>query len=76
MAPDLLAPLYADYAVFNGPAETSASLMTLLLEEGTERGYLPEPAKSLFICDSAAQEEATNQAFEVEVLRFNVVPGS
>ena len=40
------------------------------------RGYLPKTSKSLFICDSPTKEETTNQAFEAEGLRINVVPGS
>ena len=49
--------------------------MTLLLEREAVRGYFPDLAKSLFICDSPAQEEAPKQAFQVEVLGFNMVPG-
>ena len=50
--------------------------MTLLLEREAVRGYFPDLAKSLFICDSPAQEEATKQAFVEEGLRVNMVPGS
>ena len=53
-APNVLAPFYADDSVLYGPADMSARLMTLLLERGPERGYFPEPSKSLFICDSPA----------------------
>ena len=49
--------------------------MTLLLDQGLMRGYLPEPDKSLLICNSSAQEEASNQEFETEILRVNIVPG-
>ena len=47
--------------------------MTLLLEREAVRGYFPDLAKSLFICDSPAQEEATKQECEVEGLTLNSV---
>ena len=48
---DLLGPFYVDDAAFDGPAERSARLRTLLLNKGLMRVYFPELAKSLFICD-------------------------
>ena len=48
--------------------------MNLLLDQGTERGYLPEPDKSIFICDPPpAQEGAAQREFEAERLTKNVV---
>ena len=72
----LRAPFYSDYAMFGGPADRNAGLMIILLEWGPVRGYYPEPAKSIFICDSPTLEETAKQAFEAEVLKVNVVPGS
>ena len=40
---DLLAPLYVDSDVFDGPADRSSGLTTLLLALGPERGYFHEP---------------------------------
>ena len=62
-APKFMAPLYADNAIFGGPAERSARLMTHILERVMVRGYFPEPPKSLFICNSPPQEKTANQAF-------------
>ena len=74
-APDLLVPIYLNDSAFYGLVNRSARLITLLLEQGTERGYFPEPTKALFICDSPSQEEASNQTLEAEGLRVNMVPG-
>ena len=63
-APDFLAPFYTDYAAFDRLVDSSDRLMTLLLERGSERGYFPKPAKSLFVCYSPAQEERSKQTFE------------
>ena len=74
-APDLLALFYADYATFDGMADRSDRLMTLLLERELVRGYFPVPVKSLFIYDFPAQEETMKKSFESEGLRVNMVPG-
>ena len=50
--------------------------MTLLPDQGPERGYFPEQDKSLFVYDSSTQEETENQKFEAEGLEVNMVPGS
>ena len=71
----ILEKIYADDAAFDGPVDMSSSMMALLLEWGPVRGYSPEPAKSIFICGSHTQKETTNQEFEFEGLRINVVPG-
>ena len=72
--PDLLAPFFADNASFGGPEDRRSRLRTLLLEWGPVRGYLPEPAKSLFICNSPAYEEAVKRSFVAEGLEVKVVP--
>ena len=64
--PGLLSPFYADDAVFDGLARCSAQLLKLLTERGTDRGYVPEPAKSLFILDTLGQKEASRREFAVE----------
>ena len=63
--PVLLSPFYADDAAFDGSARRSAQLLKLLMRRGTDQGYLPEPAKYLFISDTPGQEEASNQEFAV-----------
>ena len=45
----LLSPFYADDAVFDSLARKSAQLLKLLMERGADRGYLPDPSKSLLI---------------------------
>ena len=47
--PTLLSQLYADDAAFDGSKMRSAAQLRLLMDQGPERGYFPEPAKSLFI---------------------------
>ena len=74
--PWLLSPFYADDAAFDGLARRSAQLLKLLTKRGTDRGYFPEPAKSLFISDTPGQEEAAKQEFSVERLTLNFVSGS
>ena len=56
-----LSPFFADDAAFEGLARQSAQLLELLMERGTDRGYFPEPAKSLYISDTPEQEEATRR---------------
>ena len=43
---------------------------------GLDRGYLPDPAKSLFIADSSEQEEVTKREFAVEGIYLNFIGGS
>ena len=72
----LLSPLYADDAAFDGSARQSAQLLKLLMKRGADRGYFPEPDKSLFISDIPGQEEAWRRAFEAEDLALNFVSAS
>ena len=48
----------------------------MLMKRGTDRGYFPDLAKSLFISDTPGQEEAAKREFSVEVLTLNLVSGS
>ena len=59
--PGLLSPFYADDVAFDGLARQSAQLLKILMKRGADRGYLPEPAKSLFISDTPGQEEAAKR---------------
>ena len=46
------------------------------MKRGPDQGYLPKPAKSLFILDTPGQEEAVRREFEAESLVLNFVSGS
>ena len=50
--PTLISPLYVDDAEFDGLARRSAAQLRLLMDQGADRGYFPEPAKSLFIAEN------------------------
>ena len=54
--PGLLSPFYANDAVFDSLAQRNTDLLKLLVKRGTNRGYLTETAKSLFISDTPGQE--------------------
>ena len=47
----LLTPLYADETVFNGSVGGSAHLLKLLMDRGTDQGYISEPSKYFLITD-------------------------
>ena len=66
--PGLLSPFYAEDAAFDGLEGHSAQLLKMLMKRGPDRGYLPEPSKSLFISDTPGQEEAAKREFSVEGL--------
>ena len=65
-----------DDVAFDGLARRSAQLLKLLMKRGPDRGYFPEPAKSLFISDTPGQEEAAKREFDKEGLCLNFVSGS
>ena len=46
------------------------------MKGGLYWGYLPEPAKYLFISDTPGQEEATKREFAIKGLTFNFVSRS
>ena len=72
----LLSLFYADDAAFDGSARHSAQLLKLLMKRGPDRGYLPNPAKSLFISDTPGREAAEIREFAKEGLVLNFVSGS
>ena len=74
--PGLLSPFYADDVPFGGSAQLSAQLLKLLMKRGPDQGYLPEPAKSLFISAPLDQEEAEKWEFAIKGLTLNCVSGS
>ena len=72
----LLSPLYADDAALDSLSRQSAQLLKLLIKRGMDRGYFPEPAKSLFIPNTPWQEEVVKREFAAEGLELNFVSGS
>ena len=46
------------------------------MKRGPDRGYLPEPAKSLFILDTLGQEAGAKREFASEGLTLNFVSDS
>ena len=74
--PGLLFPFYADDAEFDGLVQRNEQLLKMLIKRVTDRGYSPEPAKSLFILDNPGQEEAAKREFAKEKLVLNFVSGS
>ena len=61
--PGLLSPFYADNVAFDGSAQRSSHLLKLLMKRRPDRGYFPEPAKSLFISDTPCQEAGAKREF-------------
>ena len=72
----LLSPFYADNTTFDGLVRRIAQLLKLLIKRGPDRGYFPEPDKSLFISENPGQEEAAKREFAKEGLVLNFVSGS
>ena len=72
----ILSPFYAYHAAFDGSARCIAQLLKLLMKRGTDRGYFPEPYKSLFIADNPGEEEAANKDSAKEGLCLNFVSGN
>ena len=46
------------------------------MERELDRGYFPNPDKSLFISDTPGQEEMAKKEFSVEGVTLNFVSGS
>jgi len=54
--PEVVQPWYADDAAMAGPASKVRKAMMLLQKWGPARGYFPEPAKSIVVCDKTQWE--------------------
>ena len=74
--PGLLTPLYTDGAAFDGLAWRSAQLLKLLMERGSDGGYLSDPDKSLLIVDFLDKEEAVKRKFVAEGIELYFVGGN
>ena len=72
----LLSHFYANDVAFDGSERRSAAQLQLLMHQGPERGYFPDPTKSLFIADNLEEKEAANQEFKQTGLHLNYVNGS
>ena len=71
--PPLLSPFYTNDATFDGLAWRSTEQLILLIDRGPDRGYFPEPAKSLFIANNPEKKEAAKREFERTGLNLNYV---
>ena len=74
--PTLVYLLYAKKLVFNGLARRSAAQLKLIMARGTDWGYFPEPAKSLFIADNSEGKDVGRREFERAGLNLNYTCGS
>ena len=74
--PGLISPFYAVDTVFDGSERRSEQIFKLLMESWLDRGYFPEPFKSLFISNTSDQEERAKRDFVAEGLVLNFVRGS
>eukprot|EP00957_Ditylum_brightwellii_P070783 5379117-Ditylum_brightwellii.AAC.1 len=68
-------PFYADDECIDGPACCNARIVKFLVEKGPDRGYFPEPEKSILVCDASDQLEETWQVFAKEGLRLRFQAG-
>ena len=67
----LLSPLYANDEVFYVLARWNADQLKLLMSRGLDRGYFPDPSRSLFISDNPEDKEETRRKFERVGLNLN-----
>eukprot|EP00957_Ditylum_brightwellii_P018888 1420548-Ditylum_brightwellii.AAC.1 len=71
----VLAPFFADDLSLDGPAQCNACQLRFMMDKGPDRGYFPEPDKSIHICNSPADLEASEAAFKAEGLKLNYHDG-
>ena len=50
--------------------------MCLLIDQGLDQGYLPEPSKSICIADNPEDKEAVIREFDQTGLNINYLDGS
>ena len=62
----LLSLFYMEDAAFDSSEQLSAHLLKLLMKSGSDRGYFPNLAKSLFISNTSGQEEVTRRELLAE----------
>ena len=71
----LLSTLYANDAVFDGSLRQSTTQLKILMDRGKDRGYFPNPAKSVFIADNPEDKEAAKRGFYWAGLNLSYVDG-
>eukprot|EP00957_Ditylum_brightwellii_P042162 3193017-Ditylum_brightwellii.AAC.1 len=59
----VLAPFYANDMALDKPADRDAQLLGILVKNGPNFVYFPEPEKSIYICDNAEEVEQAREAF-------------
>ena len=74
--PGILSPFHTNDAAFEGSVRRSAQVLKLLMKRGPDRGYLPDPTKSLFISVTPGQKAGAKREFAAEDLNLNLVSGS
>ena len=71
--PGILTPIYMYDTALDESARRRSQILSLIMEMGPDRRYLPKPAKSLFITDLLDQEEEAKREFAEEGLNLNFV---
>ena len=71
----MLSTFYANDAMFDGSSRQNSQILKLLMDSGPDRGYYPDPDKSLFVLDTPGKKEATRRKFAEEGLVLNYVSG-
>ena len=71
--PTVMQPWYADDMAMAGRVDGIAACMTLLLKRDPDRGYYPEPAKSVLVVPAAEQ---TRAKAALEAFDFTYTSGS
>ena len=56
--PEVVQPWFADDDAMAGPSKRVAVAMALLQCQGPARGYFPEPAKNIVVCQEAQTDQA------------------
>ena len=70
--PGLLSLFYMNGMEFNRSARRSVQILMLLIERGTDQGYLPDLTNSIFISDSPEQEAAAKRKFAAKWLELKL----
>ena len=53
----LLSPFYSNDVAFDGSTQRSAVQLRMLMDRGADRGYFPDPSKSIFIAENPEEKE-------------------
>eukprot|EP00957_Ditylum_brightwellii_P044679 3387409-Ditylum_brightwellii.AAC.1 len=69
---EVMVPFYADNITLDGPVGRNACQLKLLMEHGPDRGYFPEPDKSIHVCDIAEDTKKARTAFDAAGMKVNL----